>query len=629
MLPRKPSSGPLQAITARILGGEKLVQEVDRLSLNKSKVNVLSQTDVWLREALVKRPINRRDQVALQNIRQPDALPELSLAVILSYLRKLRLKSKFDEYFVLLNRLQSSQIRWVSRSGSQMSGEKPVELYRELSHMLRLKSIATRDQADNFILAKFAINLLENYAIVLESREKISPDIFFWRNCADVCAQTSSIRYLLRFNELVKDEHLIVYANSAFYLRTSQHPNLFTSIKSIEHLKSPLVPDLFGPIIRETLLTFASVGLEKEAIHISKMFFGDSYNQTANTLSNVYFSTERNGAFGLQRVLDERDHQHHQNTSLHRKTFQDDHLYEDYIRLISDIGLNLFEEEHPLDFLLTKLPNEHLSVEQWCQFFERTRPPKTAPASLLAFHLNLILTHVAAHRSAGFIILLWHCLITDHGLEKAFMDTHRLKLSQHRSGFHILIRAIGTSSSTKLSGYELFRFLKQSALLKSANSCFIFTETDYRNLMRSCTQKSNPIIMNYYLYNYFVDFGGKCIKVGPEALTWNLSASFKSLLETMHLSGYDDGAFLNNIRAIGDWYVNNFPLETKGCQISQDKVQDIFNRCGVTGSGLEKFLEQEQPNDPLDGEYSLIADLDTVERMGITLRHLQAASNEM
>ncbi|SCU80008.1 LAME_0B01266g1_1 [Lachancea meyersii CBS 8951] len=622
----------LQELTARVLGGAKLVEKVGRSSLRSPSAALLSRTDIWLKEALVKKGDRLRTQKILRRKElHKKGPPELSLDAVLVNLRKLRLAKNVDAYYTLLNRLQSSQIRWRSRSGSFIIHQTPVELYRELSYMLRAQCADLHDRSDIVCLARFTLVVLRKYSEILEKRSTLAPDIVFWENCGAILTRTGSIYYLKRFLELVNHEPSKIYAYIAFYLQTDQISHLSSILKSSDMLRSQPLPGVLVPLIHQCVNRFVCLGLEGDAQMALELLM----KQGIPDLSTIYridHLSQKYGAFKLQLELNRARNEQGPAVSIPWKTFQRNLSFGDYIELLVESRVQFFEESPAMDFLSTKLPVEAMSTNWWCSFFEKTMPPESSCPSLKAFHLNTILSHVAAHRSLGFVLLFWHRLILNFDCTEDFKNTHKLASCKNQGGFHILLHAAGKSSAAKLAGCELFNFIKEAKWPESSHDVphYTLTDKDYANLIRSTLPGEDFRTMYFYLRHYLLDFGKECIHVDREGkLNWNLTSAVGNVLEKVRAMEKNAAELDVILKQVGEWHLTNYS-QTNEAVIPERTLKDIFGAFHIQDltpkqllSLESRNLEESRQSGDSGSRYSLIADWENAERIRSTLDHMR------
>ncbi|SCU84461.1 LANO_0C01420g1_1 [Lachancea nothofagi CBS 11611] len=627
MLRNKTPVLPLQSFTARILGGAKLIERVNQISL-VSGAKALSQTDIWLNEALANKNYRlRNNKVFNRNEDQIKGRAELFLNVVLGTLRELRLTKKVELYYILLNRLQSSRISWVSKSGSYIVGQTPVELYRELSYMLRSQCTNNDERADMMCLTKFTLQLLKSYVAIFKIRDNLVPDTIFLRNCAEIVGRAGSIHYLHKFVELVDDPGLEAHAYISFYLHTGQTAHLVTFLRSSPLLETQLEPNSLTQLLHQCVHRLVCLGLEDDAQTTFELLMKQAPSITPQSLSSIKFVTEKYGAFKVQLALSKNIEDADYDVPIPWKTFQKDLTFGAYIGLLDESGVDFFNESQAMDFLLTKLPTHDMSVEQWGDYFEETSPRRDASASLKAFHLNIILTHVAAHKSLGFVILIWRHLIVELRLLREFVDSHYLCSSKNQNGFHVLLRAVGNSSAAKLAGYELFKYLKAESTdsITNSGSYFELTNKDYVYLMRSTLWGPERKAIHLYLYHFFLNLGETCIITdGRGRRSWQLPPSVAKLLMSPYLEHRNSQELGRISQLVADWHLDN------GCKIPETQLQDIFGAAYVEELSPQKLLKletqnrEERENEPSLGGYSLIADWENAARIREVLKHLRS-----
>ncbi|CEP64856.1 Mne1p LALA0_S14e00826g [Lachancea lanzarotensis] len=608
-----------QDFTARIIGGDKLVRRLGRSVLRSPAAATLSHTDIWLREALVTGRRMRSHKVHKHKEILLNGQAELSLNVVLNTLRKLRLTKNGDAYFTLLNRLQSNQIRWISKKGSYIVDQTPVELYRELSHMLRATSSNSDDRADITCLANFTLTVLEKYSEILETRATLSPDLVFWQNCSIIVARTGSIHYLQHLLELAKGKLPISFAYIAFYLQTNQ----------ISHLSSVLrtagltdLQFLSKGLVLQSIDKFLSLGLDDDAEGALNILINQN-SLDYSTVLRLNHLSERYGAFKMQLALNKVIKSQKADGSVPWKTFQKDLSFEHYIKLLGEAEVQPFGEQLPVDFLSTKLPTNAMSINQWCSLFQNSMPAENAWSSLKALHFNTVLSHVASHRSFSFVILLWHRLIMDRGCIEAFMDSHKLANHKGKNGFHILLHAAGRSSAAKLAGYELFCFMKTS------NSCKL-TEQDYANLMLSTLHGGDNKTVYIYLRHYILDFGKECLRLSEYGNhTWKMAASVESVINKLRSTGERPAEVENILKRVAAWHLDHH--SANDFKIPDKILKDIFGDLYLDHLSPRRILSLEakwrkQNESPVisSHHYSLVADWDSVERVRLTLDYMRS-----
>ncbi|SCU82180.1 LAFA_0C09626g1_1 [Lachancea sp. 'fantastica'] len=609
----------LQAFTAKIIGGDKLVQRLDRAPLRSSAPVRLSPTDIWLREALVTgRRLRSSGQYQKKNL-SSKYQAELSLNVVLNRLRNLRLTKGNEAYFTLLNRLQSNQIRWISKSGSYIAEQTPVELYRELSYMLRARASDSNHRADIICLAKFTLALVQKYAIILKTRASLTPDLVFWQNCVNVVARTGSVHYLQRILALADSDLPNSFAYIAFYLQTNQIPHLSSVLRAIRPAELHSLPQ---GLVLSSIDKFLCLGLDDDAEYaLNILIKQDPLNDS--TVFCLNHLAERCGALKIQLQLNKMLEIQETDVPVPWKTFQRDLTFKNYIELLAEARVQFFEERLPMDFLSTKLPSDPISVTQWCNLFQHTMPAENAHPSLKAFHFNTILTHVASHRSFNFVVLLWHRLIMEYGCTKAFTNSNKLANHNGKNGIHILLRAAGKSSAAKLAGYELFCYMKSS-------NYYNLTEQDYANLMLSTLHGGDLKTVYIYLRHYILEFGKERLTTSKDGdRTWNLGSPVETVIKKLRSMAGGAAEIDEVLRRVADWHVGHH--SAVDVEISDKILKKIFGDLFMDHLSPKRILSSEGKwrKEKVNSEasprhYSLLADWENVERVRLTLDYMQS-----
>lgn len=637
MLKKKGAPLSLQNFAAKILGGDKLVKQLENGSLKTASTKALSRSDVWLREALVNTATTRRSYTLPHSgAIYPSRSIDVSLNVILSTLRRLRFANDAGGYFILLNRIKSSRVRWVSNSGKPIAGNVPVELYREVSHMLRAKSSGFQRE-ELVCLAKFTLKLLRDYNEIVALRRPLKPDKIFLRNCADIVTRLGSMTFLNAFNNLIEHEDIKVYAMISFYLQTKQIAHLVQFLESSNLRRDSLGLELASSLLLHCIREFVTLGLEDIACSTLELLLKKCALDLEKPLNDVKLIAEKFGAFKVQLAINKANDPELRSAFVPWKTFQKDLSFKDYINLFDESEIDFYNETASMEFLSSKLPHDRMALEGWYHLFEETRPHPTASASLKAFHFNTILSTVASTGSLGLVTLFWRHSIVKLGLTEDFLNSHNLISSRNCGGFHIILRSVGKSSSAKLAGYQLFNFLKHDFKKLTSNhgvATFNLTNKDYFYLMQSATRGPNVSSVYFYLFHHLLDAGDTCFSFGKDGSpSWQPGEPILSLIKSKfskdwHLTGVGE-----IVERVGTWYKNEKDRGVYSSHIQKDVLVNIFGPHFIQELSPKTLLQLESDsNNAMDAKsssvYSLIADCENTERIKETLGHLTQSIKE-
>ncbi|SCW01408.1 LAFE_0D11914g1_1 [Lachancea fermentati] len=633
MIKRGYASQPLQALLAKTLGGNVLARQLDQTSVSSLTKNTATLTDLWLRDAIYHKTRNTSTSLSSETESgKENHSVVLSLKVIIRTLQKLRFVADDNLYFILLNKIQSVPIKWVSRTGTFITDDKPVELYHELGHMLNSKASRTEDRADLLCLAKFTLGLLTDYSNVVKKRQKIIPNIEFMKTCIDIIIRTGSVTYLQEALQVVDDDALIHYSMVSFYHKTGESLQLRAYLDEHVLISKCIYPELFSPLLMRCIFDFIALDLEEEACRILKFSLHNNMRISSGDLSRLNCLCQKSGMMKLRLLLARDKKYGDADYRVSWKTFQKELCFSDYIKLFEESNVNFFDELHDMDFLQNKLPTEHMNLDGWRSFIEFTKPTPQAPDSLRAFYLNMLLTHITSFRYLGLVTLLWKYLLVDLQMVSDFLNTPRLKEKSNNAGFHILFNSIGKSSAAKLTGYELFAFLKNDypGLRSNAYPSFDFTESDYCSLIKSTFWGSDHHAAYFYLFQYFADMGHQLITVDdtntPE---WKLPQKLQYIVDIEMAEKYGDQEIKGLVELIRQWYLDNFDSHDQATKIPEDLLRELFGPLYVhninvgTLASLDRQFSSPSKDFSPNGDYFLVADTENLERLKTTLESIK------
>ncbi|CUS20820.1 LAQU0S01e15368g1_1 [Lachancea quebecensis] len=639
MLKKKGAPSSLQTFTARILGGEKLIKRLEHASLKTASSKTLSRSDIWLKEAIVNTVVTRSSYALPRSgASYPSKTIDVSLNVILSTLRRLRFANDVGGYFILLNRIKSSRVRWVSKSGKHIMGKAPIELYREVSHMLRVKSSGVQQQ-ELVSLAKFTLELLKEYNEVLALRKLLKPDEIFLRNCADIVTRVGSITFMNAFKQLVEHENINAYAKISFYLQTKQIAHLVQFLESCDIRRDSFDLALASSLLLQCVREFVALGLEDIACSTLGLLLKQNTPNLEKPLNDVKFIAEKFGAFKVQLAINKANDPELRTAFVPWKTFQKDLSFKDYINLFDESEIDFYKETASMEFLSCKLPHHRMALKDWCHLFEDTRPRLAASASLKAFHFNTILSTVASAGSLGLVTLFWRYLIVQLNLTEDFLNSHSLISPRDYAGFHILLRSIGKSPSSKLTGYQLFMFLKndlKNSTTRDVVSTFKLTDKDYFYLMQSTTRDHDAHSIYFYLFHYLLDVGNVCFRFDREgSFFWQPGEPILSLIKSKFSEDWHLTDLGKIVEQVGIWYKNERQNQNgaSSSHIPRSVLVSIFGPNFIEELSPKTLLrletESKNTNDSKSSSaYSLIADCENAERIKETLEHLTQTINK-
>lgn len=625
----RASKDSLCKMTAEVIGGKRLAEDVEAASLSTLNSKFETYTDSWLKNALVYSNKLNKDK-------RKDVL---SLNIIIKTLQKLRSVEDYRSYFILLNKINSVDIQWVSHSGKplKLPNSTPVEFYHELSKMLSKLSKQPSSYYDTVILAKFTLKLLDEYNTDFAIKDQVlrTKSSLFFQNCLTVIIKSESVFYLqATLKKIFQNpkgiskpcqETLQHYAILSFYFQTSQTPKMLQYLNEnilSESLELAENSNILVPLLLE--ITHKCISLELEEVTCLILHtLRDKFHYTLSSCDFVKIRdlSEKFALFKVHLTLYQL-HPNDETLKIAWKTFQKDLDFKGYVDLFEESNLDFFKELLDVDFLQDKLPKKYTKLDEWKTFIKDTEPSKEAPDSLNAFYIDCVLRSSASNRYLGFVSLLWYHLVVELDKTKDFINTSRIMSRENNSDFHILLHSVGRSSASKLSGSVLFNFLRKDYQKCNNANTFKFTVRDYYSLMRSCLYGNDHHLVYYYLFHYLLDMGHELLTKDLQGVhQWSLPNAMESMLSRVVVHSLGDSQMDSLLKNVRSWYIQSYIKKGESCQIDFDTLRSMFGHLFIEKLDLENLIELEKKygknnNEYLSlGKYWMLTDLENAKRL--------------
>ncbi|CCD25195.1 Mne1p NDAI_0E03780 [Naumovozyma dairenensis CBS 421] len=520
--------------TSPIITGENITTE-NNISPRDKSASILSPTDKWIHESFTKYRGYLKKTGSKNTI-------TLNLPQILRTLQILRSSDQTRSYFILLNRLNSTErINWISQNGKAVrltNNRAPLELYNELSKMLYRQSLRLEDDSsNNDILAKLAMKLLrEYYEIIMESQQAVTTrpiitiattdtvpnslleNTKFFKNCLSIIIKSKSfarLHYVLKKYIRNGTDNLSYYfAILSFYEKTYQIfklKNYISMLSSFENTEVNLQAESdiksFSSIIVHVTNRLLSNNMEETCIQFFDKLTRDwNYKMLDHDYNVILEMIEKYGSYKflyrLKILFPDYSDSEISLVDAIKLNCSEKSLLQ-LIPILNDYHHKLESNESELRFLQCKLPPLYTNLKGWEDFFHSLLPTLRSSAitqNTKNFIMNLIISHVASDRSLGFMLLFLEHITYQLNLPTlllSFQENRTVILNQL---YHSLLRSMAVNpSANRLSLFHLFNWIKQNEL-----DSFYFSEQDLKSIWKTFPQdvtiytKSDSLLLNYY-----------------------------------------------------------------------------------------------------------------------------------
>lgn len=584
---RVPSIGKLTSDVliskAKSVGNEKIKarqHSMDELVRSMSK----SQTviDNWISNAIGNRKSNHQKHATV-----------LHLPIVLKTLQRLRSTNKRALYFALMNKIQSSQIRWISQSAKEIDTDDklPAEFYNEVSNMLYRISLRCGAEELN-ALSKFLLQLLANYESAVQQRGISKQNSKFYRNCLLPLAKTESVSLLYEGLSLVppSSRNIKLLTEMAFYFHTSQFSKLLAHLE-FNLLRSNSISldqeeiDVFFPLFFDIMHKCILLGDEHMCIKLlSKITQDWNFEMDDHYESLLIEICERNAANEVIQALNG-DKSFDSCPERRWKVIQSQSSWDQFMSYVCHVDVNLFNEYQDLDFLQQKLSSVGASLNDWKSFLDNHKIPATANSSVKALIVNTILVTLVANKPLDFVMSIMEHMLYELNYCQYFLDTAMLAGQRSYSGFHCLFKAFSNSRSSVLTSSTLFKFLEQK-------KDYHFTISDYYFMMKSCLTGAGHHSLYYFLFQYISRKGSSLYQSSNGSLTWALPPRIEQLLNLNIAEQKGDKRILEIVESVGNWFLAHHSV-IGGNEIDQNTLKQIFGDEYVSEVTMRSLVDLE------------------------------------
>lgn len=566
-----------------------------------------SQTliDNWLKNA----------KVASDSVKNGKAV-KLHLPVVLKTLQRLRSTDNRASYFALISKIQSSRISWLNIADKPIDtgGALPVEFFNEISSMIYRISL-TCDAQELRLLSKFTLNLLHNYKRSIEHRAgfdlKVRTKLF--RNCLIPIARTESIALITEALDAIPagQENIKYLAELAFYYHSSQFTKVVSQLNKINSGEITLSPDeidAFFPLFFGIIQSFIIYGDERASARlITKLSKDRGYQIDPHHRGMLLELCEKYASYQVLAALAG------SNPLLEWKTLQSQWTWEEFIKHLSHLNIDLFKENQDLDFLQEKLAIVGPTLRAWKVFLDNKIPDGANP-SLKSFAVNTILMYLVSNKRLPFVLSVLEHLVYEKGYAQQLVDSGRLLSVSRYSGFHCLFKAFSLRNPAIFSSYTLFKFLEQNPQIP-----FKFTSLDFYYMMQASLAGTDHHSLYFFLFQFIRMMGPSLYVENQGKTSWTLPASIEQLLRHKVAKGRGDDRVMQIVNEVRDWFLEH-RSSAFDTNIDLDFLKQAFGDKYLPSLTVKSMIALEQKNmnkDMLsdDEQYRLAPDLHASRRL--------------
>ncbi|QLL34102.1 hypothetical protein HG536_0F04280 [Torulaspora globosa] len=547
-VPQRVSSFGIGKLTSDILLSRA---PVDSNGTGKHKAEKLilrsagSQTliDNWLKNAKVVNGPSKNGKAVT-----------LHLPVVLKTLQRLRSTDNRASYFALISKIQSSRISWLDIANKPIdcNGALPVEFFNEVSSMLYRISL-TCDAQELRLLSKFTLNLLHSCKKSMNHRAsfdlKVRTKLF--RNCLMPIARTESVALINEALDAIPTEqgNLKYLTELAFYYHSSQFTKVLSQLNKINLGKITLSPneiDAFFPLFFGIIQSFVIYGDEQTCVWLITKLSKDwgyqmdpHYRGMLAELCEKYAAYQVLGTLAVSSPL------------LQWKALQSQLTWEEFMKHLRHLNIDLFKESQDLDFLQEKLATVGPNLKAW-ELFLRDKIPDDANPSLKSFAVNTILMHLAANKRLPFVLSILEHLINEVGYAQQLLDSGKLLSTSKYSGFHCLFKACSVRNPAIFSSYTLFKFLEQNQQIP-----FKFTSLDFYYMMQACLAGADHHSLYFFLFQFIRMMGPSFYADNQGKSSWALPVSIEQLLRHKVAKERGDDKVMQIVNEVRNWFLEH------------------------------------------------------------------------
>ncbi|QLQ81712.1 hypothetical protein HG537_0F04730 [Torulaspora globosa] len=477
----------------------------------------------------------------------------LHLPVVLKTLQRLRSTDNRASYFALISKIQSSRIAWLNIADKPIDtgGALPVEFFNEVSSMIYRISL-TCDAQELRLVSKFLLSLLHNYKKSMERRAAFDLKVKtkFFRNCLMPIARTESIALTTEALGAIPmgQENLKYLTELAFYYHSSQFTKVVCQLNKINSGKINLSAneiDAFFPLFFGIIQSSIMYDDEQTCVRlITKLSKDWGYQIDPHSRGLLLELCEKYAAYQVMSVLEV------SSPLLEWKRLQSQLTWEEFMRHLSYLNVDLFKENQDLDFLQEKLSIVGPNLKAWEIFLHKI--PDNANPSLKSFAVNTILMYLVANKRLPFVLSILEHLINEMGYAQQLVDSGKLLSISKYSGFHCLFKAFSVRNPAIFSSYTLFKFLEQNPQIP-----FKFTSLDFYYMMQACLAGADHHSLYFFLFQFIKIMGPSFYVDNQGKPSWALPTSIEQLLKHKVAKGRGDDRIMQIVNEIRNWFLEH------------------------------------------------------------------------
>lgn len=446
---------------------------ITNLNIPKNK----NQTDVLLSNAKG----NYRSQMHTDN----NSDVTLSVPKVLKGLQYLRRSNNDKSFFTILDKMSTSDIKWVDKYNNESKVDPnmslPPELYNELSFMLYKKSLSLSiydDPEKVFTLARYALKLLKVYPMTRD----VHINIKCINRCLQMVTKTRSVSYVSLALELVETfdakisddlkDTLKDITILDLFNQTKQYPKLLNKIDNCSNQRSFVkTVNLYNTIFKSTLITILKgimvEGYTSQSVKLLKQLTSSDNILTTHDVNVLLPLVERLDNQEIKTILKKLQ-------GVQLPEGADFHLDElaalpiDYIASILAIHkdpLLIYGTKH-YDSIMATLYFKQLTKKESMQVLEESMERFKDNKMKRAIIIDVILSYISKFETVDNYISITNYLVKDLNATADLLNSTTLTKSRF-PGLYSIFNSIAQSSENILTSMVV---LQRFAGMKNVNA---------------------------------------------------------------------------------------------------------------------------------------------------------------
>lgn len=610
-------------------------------------LNILSRTNKEksiIASPSIPKPKNQTDVLLSNAIRshQPKQVEHkstdtvLSVPKVLKGLQYMRRSNNDKSFFTLLDKISSSDIRWVDRFNNEVKIDGsmclPSEFYNELSFMLYKKSLSVsiyEYPEEVFTLAKYALRLLKVYP---RSRDG-HMDIKCISRCLQLVVKTRSVSYITlaltlmdQFGSKLSRELNVVMKEItviSFFAQTRQFPKLLTKIDECFSNKMFIKGihshhSIFKPTLMSILRGLMAEGYNKESVKLlnnlltegSTMF--DQHD--INVLLQLSERTDNQDIVVILRGLQ----------GMSTESIEDFHL-DRCDESTSDYLYSLINVKSPMEIFGSKyydsvqatLCLKELNVEEVKVVLKELTEKFDNDRIRMLITIDILLSYTSIFQSVENYISILNYIISDLNLSSDLFESTKLAKSKF-PGLYSLFNSIVNSDVNTLS---LLTSIERFFAMK--NPDISIRLEDYIFLLSKLNDNLHPEVIKTKMSRFILccifkqNFEGFALK-GTVTIPQELKEALNKIISPEELT-----IFLSDLQQIIDNKESSTPT-------ARPSLHELFEK-NFSDSSIESIksaLANLENGNMLPASYSLAEDQKIAERINNLFDSLSTTSSK-